>query len=35
MPLLKAIKAKNEEKLNKFRIDSDGEFVNEAFDKFY
>ena len=35
MPLLKAIEAKSGKKLNKFRIDSDKEFINETFDKFY
>ena len=35
MPLLKTIETKNEKKLNKFRIDSDKNFINEAFDKFY
>ena len=35
MPLLKAIEAKSEKKLNKFRIDNDKKFINEAFDKFY
>ena len=35
MPLLKAIEAKSEKKLNKLRIDNDKKFVNEAFDKFY
>ena len=35
MPLLKAIEAESGEKLSKLRIDDGGEFVNEAFDKFY
>ena len=35
MPLLKAIEAKNGEKLSKLRIDSGGKFINEAFNKFY
>ena len=35
MLLLKTIEAKSGEKLNKLRIDSGKEFINEAFDKFY
>ena len=35
MSLLKTIKAKSGKKLNKFRIDNDGEFINEVFNKFY
>ena len=35
VPLLKVIEAKSGKKLSKLRIDGGGEFVNEAFDKFY